>query len=158
MSKDSGVKNLIMATKSGLIKKTSIKEFENLRASGLIAIKLRGDDQLVSVHPTAGDDHIILLTRNAKSIRFPEANVRPMGRATTGVTGIKFEANDELIGMEVFPAKENIPADKRKKVFRDILTITEHGLGKRTNTFIPGAKKSRQRSKSGRNFGQNRAT
>lgn len=131
LSKDSGIKNLIMATKNGLIKKTNLNEFENLRASGLIAIKLRGDDQLISVHPTGGDDHIILLTRNAKSIRFPEANVRPMGRATTGVTGIKLE-NDELIGMEVFPGKEKVPTDKRKKFFRDILTIAEHGLGKRT--------------------------
>jgi DNA gyrase subunit A len=87
---------------------------------------------LISVHPTMGDDHIILLTHNAKSIRFPEANVRPMGRATTGVTGIKMDAGDELIGMEVFPAKEVIPVDKRKKVYRDILTIAEHGLGKRT--------------------------
>ena len=71
---------------------------------------------------------IILLTKNAKSIRFPEANVRPMGRATTGVTGIKFEGTDELIGMDVFPAKETIPADKRKKFFRDILTIAEKSM------------------------------
>lgn len=132
MAKESGIKNLIMATKAGLIKKTKIEEFENLRASGLIAIRLRGDDQLISVHPTSGDDHIILLSQGAKSIRFPEANVRPMGRATTGVTGIKLEKGDELIGMEVFPAKEHIPSDKRKKVFRDILTIAERGLGKRT--------------------------
>lgn len=132
LTKELGIKNLIMATKNGLIKKTKIDEFENLRASGLIAIKLRNDDMLISVHPTMGDDHIILLTHNAKSIRFPEANVRPMGRATTGVTGIKMDAGDELIGMEVFPAKENIPTDKRKKFFRDILTIAEHGLGKRT--------------------------
>lgn len=132
LTKESGIKHLIMATKTGVIKKTAISEFENLRASGLIAIKLRTDDQLVSVHPTSGDDHIILLTKNAKSIRFPEANVRPMGRATTGVTGIKLESGDELIGMEVFPGKETIPADKRKKYFRDILTIAEKGLGKRT--------------------------
>jgi DNA gyrase subunit A len=132
LSKEGGNKNLIMATKNGIIKKTNLSEFENLRASGLIAIKLRADDQLISVHPTGGEDHIILLTRNAKSIRFPEANVRPMGRATTGVTGIKLEKDDELIGMEVFPGKESIPADKRKKVFRDILTIAEKGLGKRT--------------------------
>jgi DNA gyrase subunit A len=132
LSKDSGIRNLIMATKNGIIKKTNLSEFENLRASGLIAIKLRSDDQLISVHPTGGDDHIILLTRNAKSIRFPEANVRPMGRATTGVTGIKMETGDELIGMEVFPSKEKKIEDKRKKVFRDILTIAEHGLGKRT--------------------------
>jgi DNA gyrase subunit A len=121
-----------MATKSGMIKKTHLSEFENLRSSGLIAIKLRSDDQLISVHPTGGEDHIILLTKGAKSIRFPEANVRPMGRATTGVTGIKMESSDELIGMEVFPGKESIPADKRKKYFRDILTIAEKGLGKRT--------------------------
>ncbi len=132
LTKELGIRNLIMATKNGLIKKTKIDEFENLRASGLIAIKLRDDDMLISVHPTMGDDHIILLTHNAKSIRFPEANVRPMGRATTGVTGIKMDAEDELIGMEVFPAKENIPTDKRRKFFRDILTIAEHGLGKRT--------------------------
>jgi DNA gyrase subunit A len=132
MSKELGIKHLIMATKNGFIKKTKNSEFENLRASGLIAIKLRGDDQLVSVHPTTGDDDIILLTKAAKSIRFPEANVRPMGRATTGVTGIKFDGNDEIIGMEVFPAKEKIPADKRKKVFRDILTIADKGIGKRT--------------------------
>jgi DNA gyrase subunit A len=132
LTKDSGFKNLVMATKTGLIKKTKISEFENLRSSGLIAIKLRADDQLISVHPTRGEDHIILLTRKAKSIRFPEANARPMGRATTGVTGIKLESDDELIGMEVFPGKETIPADKRKKVFRDILTIAGKGLGKRT--------------------------
>ena len=132
LSKELGIKHLIMATKTGVIKKTSITEFENLRASGLIAIKLRTGDQLVGVHPTTGEDHIILLTKNAKSIRFPEANVRPMGRATTGVTGIRLEAADELIGMEVFPGKETIPADKRKKYFRDILTIAEKGLGKRT--------------------------
>ena len=138
LTKDSGNnetlrdKNLIMATKLGVIKKTGLSEFENLRVSGLIAIRLRSDDALVSVHPSAGDDHVILLTKGAKSIRFPEANVRPMGRATTGVTGIRLEKGDELIGMEVFPAKENIPADKRKKIFRDILTIAEKGLGKRT--------------------------
>jgi DNA gyrase subunit A len=121
-----------MATKNGIIKKTGIKEFENLRASGLIAIKLRLEDALVSVHTTQGDSHVMLLTQNGKSIRFAEANARPMGRATTGVTGIKLEKGDELIGMEVFPGKEIIPADKRKKIFRDILTISAHGLGKRT--------------------------
>ena len=136
MGKESSVKNLVMATKLGLVKKTSIKEFENLRSSGLIAIKLRGDDQLISVHPTAGDDHVLLLSKMGKSIRFPENLARPMGRATTGVTGIKLDKNDELIGMEVFPSKENIPQDKRKKFFRDILTISEHGLGKRTGVHL----------------------
>jgi DNA gyrase subunit A len=136
LGKDSGVKNLVLATKNGIIKKTSIKEFENLRASGLIAIKLRADDALVSVHTTEGDSHIMLLTHEGKSIRFPEANVRPMGRATTGVTGMRMDKADMVISMEVFPGKENIPADKRKKYFRDILTISAHGLGKRTQVHL----------------------
>lgn len=136
LGKDSGIKNLVMATKSGLIKKTNIDQFENLRASGLIAIKMRGEDQLVSVHATMGNSHIMLLSRGGKSIRFPEANVRPMGRATTGVTGIKLEKGDEVIGMEVFPEKEARVEDKRKKVFRDILTISERGLGKRTKVHL----------------------
>ncbi|KKR39899.1 MAG: gyrase subunit A protein [Candidatus Woesebacteria bacterium GW2011_GWB1_40_101] len=124
-------KHLIMATKDGVIKKTQLSEFENLRASGLIAIRLRANDELVSVHPTYGEDHIMLLTKLGKSIRFPEANSRPMGRATSGVAGIKLEGSDAVIGMEVFPAKEPKVKDKRKKVFRDILTISEKGLGKR---------------------------
>jgi len=132
LSKDSKVKNLVMATKSGLVKKTKLSEFENLRASGLIAIRLKDNDQLVSVHPTSGSDHIILLTKAGKAIRFPETNVRPMGRATTGVTGIKLEAGDELIGMNIFPERDEPEQDKRKKNFRDILTIAENGLGKRT--------------------------
>jgi DNA gyrase subunit A len=132
MGTDTEVKHLIMATSLGIIKKTKLSEFENLRASGLIAIRLQDKDSLVSVKPTTGEDHIMLLTHGGKSIRFPEANVRPMGRATTGVTGIKMEKEDKVIGMEVFPGKERIPADKRKKVFRDILTISERGLGKRT--------------------------
>jgi DNA gyrase subunit A len=132
ISKELGHKHLIMATEKGVVKKTFLSQFDNLRASGLIAIRLQGQDQLVSVHPTTGNDHIILLTKKGKSIRFPEGNVRPMGRATTGVGGINLEAEDILIGMDVFPAKEHIPADRRRKVFRNILTISEKGIGKRT--------------------------
>jgi DNA gyrase subunit A len=129
-------KNIIMATSLGQIKKTKTSEFINLRSSGLIAIRLQAGDNLVSVRSTGGDDHVTLLTKEGKGIRFPEANARPMGRATSGVTGIKLDAGDELIAMEVFPAKEEIPADKRKKFFRDILTISEHGLGKRTKVSM----------------------
>jgi DNA gyrase subunit A len=142
MKKDEA-KNLVMATKAGIIKKTAMSEFENLRSSGLIAIKLRSDDSLISVKKSFGESHVMLLTQNGKSIRFPEANVRPMGRATTGVTGIKMDSGDELIGMEIFPGKEDIPADKRKKFFRDILTISEKGLGKRTKIeLFPVQKRS----------------
>lgn len=129
-------KNIILATKLGGVKKTSLDQFVNLRASGLIAIKLQNDDSLVAARLTFGDDHIILLTKNGMAIKFPEANARPMGRATTGVSGIKIKAGDEVIGMDVFPSKEEIPADKRKKFFRDILTVSERGMGKRTSVNL----------------------
>jgi DNA gyrase subunit A len=140
---DTNSKHLIMATKNGIIKKTKLNQFENMRSSGLIAIKLRGSDSLVSVCETEGNDHILLITNSAKAIRFPEANVRPMGRATTGVTGIKLDARDEVISMNVFPAKEKKPKDKRRKVYRDILIISKKGLGKRTATrYFPIQKRA----------------
>ncbi len=132
VNKDLKAKHLILATSSGVIKKTELKQFENLRSSGLIAIKLQGTDSLISAHLSFGSDNVMLLTKKGMSIRFPEANVRPMGRATTGVTGVKFDKDDNLIGMEVFPDKLEVSPDKRKKVFRDILTLSIHGLGKRT--------------------------
>jgi len=125
-------KYLIMATANGVIKKTKVGEFKNMRASGLIAIRMAQTDSLVSVHETSGNDHILLLTQKGKGIRFSEKNVRPMGRATSGVRGIKLDKGDQLIGMEVFPEKEDKLHDKRKKIFRDILTISENGIGKRT--------------------------
>lgn len=128
--------HLIMATSSGQVKKTSVSQFQNLRSSGLIAIRLASNDSLVSVSETSGDDHIILITKKGKGIRFPEANARPMGRATSGMRGIKLDPGDALIGMDVFPAKEDTSDDKRKKMFRDILTISERGLGKRTPVHL----------------------
>lgn len=132
MDKESKAKHLVLATASGIIKKTELREFSNLRTNGLIAIKLQNQDILISAHLTFGNDNIMLLTKKGMSIRFPESNARAMGRATTGVTGVKMEKDDSVIGMEVFPEKLDIPEDKRKKVFRDILTLSIHGLGKRT--------------------------
>ncbi|OGG04408.1 DNA gyrase subunit A, partial [Candidatus Gottesmanbacteria bacterium RBG_16_37_8] len=125
-------KHLIIATAAGAVKKTSIKEFQSMRSSGLIAIRLEGKDQLVSVHETTGDDNILVITKKGKTICFPEANVRPMGRATTGMKGIKLSLGDEVIGMEVFSKNKPKSNDKRRKIFRDILTISENGVGKRT--------------------------
>ena len=124
--------HLLMATKKGIVKKTALKQFSNLRTSGLIAIRLRGDDSLVSVQETTGNDHVILVTRDAKGIRFPEANVRPMGRATSGMKGMTLDNDDEVISMDVFPATAKKPKDKRKKFFRRILTVSEKGIGKAT--------------------------
>jgi DNA gyrase subunit A len=132
LSLHSHSKHLLMITSLGVVKKTSVNEFKNMRSSGLIAIRLDAKDQLVTVHETTGEDHALILTQKGKSIRFPEANVRPMGRATSGMRGITLEGNDMVIGMEVFPGKEKLNTDKRKKQFRDILTISENGFGKRT--------------------------
>ncbi len=129
---DATAKHLIMATQRGTIKKTKLSEFENLRSNGLIAIKLDKNDSLVSVAPTTGTDHVLLLTKAGKSIRFKEDNVRPMGRATTGVRGIMLKGDDQLLGMEVFPEKLADVNAEGKKVYRDILTLSEKGIGKRT--------------------------
>ena len=124
--------HLIMATAFGVVKKTKVDQFANLRTSGLIAIKLDPKDSLVTVHETSGNDNVLLVSKKGKSICFPEANVRHMGRATSGMRGIKLDPDDEVIAMETFSGKVEKPTDKRKKFFRDILTISEHGLGKRT--------------------------
>lgn len=128
--------HLLMATAKGVVKKTSASEFTNLRTSGLIAIRLDSGDSLVSVHETTGADHVLLITKNGKGIRFPEVNTRAMGRATSGMRGIKLDADDEVIGMQVFPGKEIRPKDARRKYFRDTLTISEKGLGKRTPVHL----------------------
>jgi len=129
-------KHLILATALGTIKKTAISEYENLRVSGLIAIRLKSGDKLVSAHITGGEDHILMLTKKGKAIRFPETNARPIGRATSGVSGMKMEPGDEIISMEVFLGKPPKVKDKRRKVFRDILTISQKGIGKRTGVHL----------------------
>ncbi len=129
-------KHLIMATRHGVVKKTRLSEFQNLRASGLIAIRLKTKDAVVSVHQTTGNDHALLVTRLGKAIRFPEKNARAMGRATSGVRGINLSPGDEVIAMELFAEKLAKPSDRRRKVFRDILTISEKGLGKRTGLHL----------------------
>lgn len=136
MSDGEESKHYIMCTQKGVVKKTAVSEFKNMRSSGLIAIKLADNDSLVSVEETGGDDHVMLITRMGKSIRFPEGNVRSMGRATTGMRGIRLAPNDQVIGMLVFSSKIVKPSDKRKKVFTDVLTITAKGIGKRTPTRL----------------------
>lgn len=122
----------VMATKKGLIKKTKAKEFKNMRASGIIAIRLDKDDLLVSANKTTGKDNILLVTKKGMSIRFSESDIRPMGRPTSGMRGIKLAPDDEVIGMDIFNPKAPEIKDKRRKTFRDILTVSEKGIGKRT--------------------------
>ena len=115
-------KYLLMATQNGLIKKTSLSEFNNVRKSGLIAINLKEEDALIDVKLTDGEDNVVLVTKKGMSITFDEKDVRPMGRAATGVIGIKLADDDSVIGMESI-----ITGSKAT-----LLSITENGFGKRT--------------------------
>ena len=122
-----GAKHLVMVTSKGTIKKSAIEEFSNVRRSGLIAINLHDGDDLIWVKPSTGDDDISMVTQKGQSIRFSEDEVRPMGRTAAGVRGIKLKKDDVVIGMDV------INASMVKKGLLELFTITENGLGKRTN-------------------------
>ena len=115
-----GAENLLMATKKGLIKKTPLKDYSNIRQTGIIAISLREDDELIDVDMTDGKREIILITKGGKSIRFNEEEVRATGRSSMGVTGMKLSAGDEVITLAL-----DVQGD-------DILFATENGMGKRT--------------------------
>jgi len=120
-------KYLVMATKKGLIKKVDVKDFEKVRRSGLIAIKLKDEDYLEWVKPSGGKDDIILVTANGQAIRFKETNVRAMGRAASGVRGIRLKREDEVIGMDV------VPTSMVNKGLLELFVVMENGYGKRTN-------------------------
>ncbi len=124
-SKKLQAKYLIMATKDGLVKKTVIAELEKVRRSGLIAITLKKDDELKWVHPSTGNDEIILGTAGGQAIRFSEKDVRPMGRTAAGVRGIRLRKGDGVISMNV--------VEKSTKSKPQLLVISEAGLGKRTD-------------------------
>jgi len=121
--KDQEVKYLVMVTKDGIIKKTSLKDFANVRRSGLIAIKLRKGDLLRKVAKIKDKDEIILITKKGQSIRFKEKDIRAMGRTASGIRGIRLKKGDEVVGMEVVNEKSE----------ESLLVITELGYGKRTN-------------------------
>lgn len=123
---------LVMATYKGLIKKTCLDKFAKIKSSGIASIKLDPDDQLINVKTTTGNDHIFMVTHMGKAIRFSEKDARPMGRATKGVKGITIKPNDYVVTMETFPEKEERPDDGRKRYFRDLVVVTERGIGKRT--------------------------
>ena len=111
---------LFMATKNGLVKKTSLTDFRNVRRNGLAAITLREGDQLIEVKYTGGNEDIFLATKKGMSIRFNENDVRPTGRGSMGVWGIRLDADDEVIGMQLRSQGEYL------------LFASEKGMGKRT--------------------------
>jgi len=112
---------LVMATRRGMIKKTSLGEYAKIRANGLIAINLQPGDELQWVGLSDGHDDIIVATRKGQAARFHETEVRPLGRGTQGVAAIRLKGEDEVIGMEV-------ASDDSQQ----LLVVTEHGYGKRT--------------------------
>lgn len=116
--------HLVMVTGQGTIKKVNISAFANVRRSGLIAIKLKAQDELRWVKPSSGNDEVSLITAQGKSIRFREKNLRPMGRNTAGVRGIRLRAGDEIVGMDVLTSTK----DKNSK----LLVISANGFGKAT--------------------------
>ena len=112
---------IVLATKNGLIKKTSLKEFANIRKVGKIAISIVEGDELISVQLSNGNDQIIIASHEGKCIRFDESDVRPMGRDTQGVKSITLNDNDYVVDMSVI--KEGY----------EVITMTENGYGKRSS-------------------------
>ncbi|PXA77097.1 DNA gyrase subunit A [Auritidibacter sp. NML100628] len=114
---------LALATKQGLVKKTRLEDYDSPRTAGVIAIKLREDDEVVAAQLVSNDDDVVLISRNGQSLRFTATDdaLRPMGRATSGVTGMKFKDNDELLSMGVICDDSYI------------FTVTEGGYAKRTS-------------------------
>lgn len=111
---------LFMSTKNGTVKKTALKDYANVRSSGLIAIKLDQGDELKWVKLTSGKDEIVIATKMAQAIRFKESDARPMGRATRGVRGIRLRPGDEVVGTDVA-----LPESQ-------MMVVSENGYGKRT--------------------------
>ncbi len=115
-------KYVVMATKNGLVKKTELLAYSRPRAGGIVAIKIREQDELIGVRVTNGEQDIFLTTRRGKSIRFTESGLRSMGRVSSGNIGVRMEPGDEVVGMEALQEGATI------------LTVTENGYGKRTRT------------------------
>ncbi len=117
------IKYLMMVTSKGLIKKTALEDFANVRKSGLIAIKIKTDDDLQWVKPSTSSDDVVIATKMGQAIRFKEKDVRAMGRGASGVRAIRLKSDDGVIGMDVFDGKDtNL----------EFLTIGQNGLGKLT--------------------------
>ncbi len=117
---EEGESYIVLCTRRGAIKKTTLSSFSNPRRGGIIAINLDGDDELIAAARTQGDQEVLLATRSGKAVRFQESDVRPMGRAARGVRGVSVGAEDQVVGMEILRPGARI------------LTVTERGYGKRT--------------------------
>ncbi len=129
---DESEKFLLIVTKNGIAKKTSLEEFDNIRRSGLIAITLKKGDSLRKVSKTSGKDEIIVVTKKGQSVHFKETDIRPMGRQAAGIRAMSLKRGDEVVGMDVVSDKPAIGEDGKPRE-RLVLVVTENGYGKRTN-------------------------
>lgn len=118
-------KCLVMVTRRGSVKRVDIGDFENVRQSGLIAIKLKKDDELEWVKPSSGKDEVVLVTEHGQSIRFREKDVRIMGRNAAGVRGIRLKKDDKVVGMDII--------DQALISLGQLLVVMSNGYGKRTS-------------------------
>ncbi len=115
---------LFMVTRNGVVKKTAIADFQNIRRSGLIALNLKKGDLLCQVKKTSGDDEVIFVTKKGQSVRFKEKQVRPMGRQASGITGMRLKAGDMVIGVGII---------KKTNQQNLLLIVSEKGYGKKTD-------------------------
>lgn len=138
--KEEGIQYLIMVTQQGIIKKTRLDAFDNVRRSGLISITLKKGDLLTKACKSAGQDEVILTTEKGQTIRFREKDIREMGRSAAGVKGIRLRKGDKVIGMDIIKLKVksaghegDSPKGCKLKVSEYLLVVTENGYGKRTD-------------------------
>ncbi len=144
----------LMITEKGIIKKVKLAEFDNVRRSGLIAIKLNKNDKLRWVKPTTGSDEVVITTALGQAIHFKEKDIRSMGRSAAGVRGIRLKKDDKVVGMDVILAKQK---------GNQLMIITENGYGKRTDLKFykiqkrggSGIKTAKITSKTGKIIGAN---
>lgn len=125
LSKNDEAKYLFMATKKGVVKKVPREEFAKVRKSGMIAIGLRSDDELIKVDTTSGQDQILMSSSNGQAIRFGEKDVRAMGRTASGVTGMRLKKDDVVISLDIIRKEVNTKD-------LEVLVITETGMGKKS--------------------------
>ena len=126
-------KYVFFATRSGTVKKTPLKDFSNVMSRGIIAIGIEKEDELVAASCTDGNQIVFLATHEGMAIRFDEENVRSMGRPAYGVRGMDLERGDYIVGMAVTPKERKKAKDSEADESNLILSVTEHGYGKRTD-------------------------
>ena len=123
-----GENYVVMATQSGIIKKVKLSDFDNVRRSGIIAIKINGKDELKWARITSGSDEVVLVTSKGQSIRFKESKIRPMGRAAAGVKAMRLRGDDYICAMDIISKSQSSDAKSQSR----LLIVMENGFGKTT--------------------------